>query len=333
MERTVVRDSLIAEGNTGYGIDALDGRIGSPIAEVTIDKSVIRGHVVGLLLTGVMVIDRTVIRDNLRRGLNVQASDFVGTASTLELSASVLADNTELALQLPGTNANIVDSVIRDTVVLPAGDGGRGMQISSHDEFLTPSVVNASGLLIERCREAAIVLASSSLTVTASEIRDIRPSSSFGGRGVQMQRASFDPTAPASLAMSSTVLEQLEEVGVMLVGSNATISDSSIRGVVANAQGLLGDGIALVAVDADETSAEIDNCLIENSSRAGMTNFGGTLGLHSVSLVCQAFDLHAETWDGQAATLEDRGGNHCGCPTADGDCVAVSVQLEPPLPL
>jgi hypothetical protein len=45
---------------------------------------------------------------------------------------------------------------------------------------------------------------------------------------------------------------------------------------------------------------------------------------------CQTFDLDSETYQGTAATLENLGGNVCGCPEATSTCVAVSASLEPP---
>jgi len=44
---------------------------------------------------------------------------------------------------------------------------------------------------------------------------------------------------------------------------------------------------------------------------------------------CASFDLEGEA-QGQAFTFEDRGGNRCGCPVADAECIAVSPGLEPP---
>lgn len=156
------------------------------------------------------------------------------------------------------------------------------------------------------------------------------PSSAVGGRAIQAQRADYDQETPATVTVTSTVLEDLVEVGIVLVGSRGDISDSTIRSVAANDDGIFGDGVALVAEESHETIAEVRNCSVEGSDRAGMTNFRGTLALQGVWLSCQAFDLHGEPWQGRNPVFEDRGQNRCGCPDPDEPCEAVSVNLEPP---
>lgn len=90
--------------------------------------------------------------------MSVQANDGVDRRSTLDLRSSVLRDNREMALQVVGTDATVRDTVIRDTRTTDTGDGGRGIQLASHDEFLTPCHLDATSLLIERCHEGGVVV-------------------------------------------------------------------------------------------------------------------------------------------------------------------------------
>jgi hypothetical protein len=50
-------------------------------------------------------------------------------------------------------------------------------------------------------------------------------------------------------------------------------------------------------------------------------------------MTCQPIDIHEESYDGVASTLEDVGGNRCGCPDPAGRCKALSSGIEPPAPL
>lgn len=47
---------------------------------------------------------------------------------------------------------------------------------------------------------------------------------------------------------------------------------------------------------------------------------------------CQAFDLVTESYRGARATLEDLGGNRCGCPEPTTSCKASSASLVPRQP-
>jgi hypothetical protein len=73
-----------------------------------------------------------------------------------------------------------------------------------------------------------------------------------------------------------------------------------------------------------------DACSLPASA---VSSFGAAIALESTLLVCQGFDIGAESWQGQASVFEDRGGVLCGCPDATERCKAQSYALEPPPPL
>jgi hypothetical protein len=81
------------------------------------------------------------------------------------------------------------------------------------------------------------------------------------------------------------------------------------------------------------TSVLLDASAIEDSARAGLSNFGAFVSLGATTVRCAAFELEGEKWSGSEFRFEDRGGNACGCPTADQVCEAVSAGLEPPEPI
>jgi hypothetical protein len=97
--------------------------------------------------------------------------------------------------------------------------------------------------------------------------------------------------------------------------------------------GKFGDGITVVGGAADGVVWVTDSS-IENSARAGLSNFGGRVALGDTIIQCAAaFDLEGETLMGETFLFTDLGGQKCGCPTATGTCTAVSVGFEPPAPV
>jgi hypothetical protein len=76
---------------------------------------------------------------------------------------------------------------------------------------------------------------------------------------------------------------------------------------------------------------------IEDSGRAGISNFGSNVSLTNVKIECSSFDLERE--DGSLSgcpshsfSFDDGGGNVCGCPDANGTCLEENVGIEPPEP-
>jgi hypothetical protein len=71
---------------------------------------------------------------------------------------------------------------------------------------------------------------------------------------------------------------------------------------------------------------------ISNSSRSAVAAYGSTADLARNDMRCQSIDLIAEDF-GSVATVNDLGGNLCGCPTnADpmGDCDRAGAAEPPP---
>jgi hypothetical protein len=77
---------------------------------------------------------------------------------------------------------------------------------------------------------------------------------------------------------------------------------------------------------------------IEDSARAGVTTIGSNVSLTNVKFECNLIDLDAE--DGglsgcpnHPGSLDDEGGNVCGCDGANVACQVKSLNLDPPDPV
>lgn len=79
-------------------------------------------------------------------------------------------------------------------------------------------------------------------------------------------------------------------------------------------------------------SVTVANTRIQQSQRAGLSNFGSAVSLSRTEIVCAGFELEGEPYDGMSFAFTDAGANSCGCPDANATCISVSASLEAPAP-
>ena len=90
-----------------------------------------------------------------------------------------------------------------------------------------------------------------------------------------------------------------------------------------------GDGIELLA-SGHITSIDLRGNTIRNSHRGSLAVWGSTVALEDNTMTCSAFDIDVEAFQGVNSSLDDLGGNKCGCGGPLGECLAVSSSLAPP---
>lgn len=109
-----------------------------------------------------------------------------------------------------------------------------------------------------------------------------------------------------------------------------------MRSVLPNDTSLpMGDGISVVS-SVGPARATITRTLVDTTARAGLSSFGAILTLDGSAVRCAAIPLTGQGIGAFDYAFEDRGGNVCGCPVADGSCKLVDAALvapEPPPPL
>ena len=69
---------------------------------------------------------------------------------------------------------------------------------------------------------------------------------------------------------------------------------------------------------------------LDDSTRAGLGSFGAHFTLSNTAIGCAAIPLVGEVLFDVPFTIDDRGGNLCGCPGAAVLCKVVSAGLVPP---
>jgi hypothetical protein len=130
------------------------------------------------------------------------------------------------------------------------------------------------------------------------------------------------------ISIHNTVLLDNRKYGIGILEVLGEISDVLIKNTKTLAQ-LWGDGIAVVS----SPNVEVNNADVQDSARSGLAAFGSHLSLKSSSFTCQAFDIDTETYQGVAGTVDDEGGNLCGCGGPMAACLAVSSGLAPLAPV
>jgi len=121
-----------------------------------------------------------------------------------------------------------------------------------------------------------------------------------------------------------------KKAGILLAGGFSQIEDNTIIATEALI-GFLGDGISLWSLN-QPMVAQMFNNFISGSDRAGVSAFGATAEFADNLILCSTFDIFAADWDGFTFSLDDLGGNLCGCGML-GVCAPKGEGLTPPPPI
>jgi hypothetical protein len=306
-------------------------------SDVTIGGTVVRGTLPG----------RTNQRGGRAIGLELSCTEpgvcDPSLPSNGTIVGSFLERSHDASLAVIGSVARVENTVVRDT--RPRAENnqfGRGIAfepsctVTSCDPA-SSSEAWVSRSLIEKAHDVGLFVMGSEAHIDGVVVRDIEPRASEGyyGRGISIGPACPSPVACMSELIStaeitSTLVERTHDIGVFVPGGVATIDGVVVRDVLARTfDGNFGDGIALMGGDT-VSNTTITRTHITKSARAGLASFGAQASLGGNTIQCAIWDLEGETYLNVAFELEDRGGNRCGCPVADTDCIVVSPGLEPP---
>ena len=138
---------------------------------------------------------------------------------------------------------------------------------------------------------------------------------------------------PSKLTLMGSVLERSLEAGLYVSGSDATIDASWVRDTKGSAfDDRFGDGIVVISTFGPAT-AIVTASGIEASARVGISAVGAPVGIETSRLECNLFHLAGEVYGGAPFSIDDLGGNTCGCMGAPVTCQIDSPGLQPPEPI
>jgi len=333
-----VEDSVLAEssGSRGFGLTAIESGPGQALPQVSVARTTVYGQAGGVGLEANAVGEGLLVRDcgggTDGFGLQLSESHYQPLSSTLQLSHSDFRDNARAGIKVFGSELVARGVRIADMLADPDGEFGRCVQVRPGVGMGMPATADLEAVVLDSCRDVALVSASATTVLRASEIRNVIASPAAPGRGVVIQPDLEVAGHGGSAEIESVAIDGVQGIGLALFASSATVRDAAVRNTRGTTSGLYGDGIALTSYGGVLSTLSVSHTLIEQSDRAALSCFGGRLELSGSAMVCQAFDIDAEPYEGLQAELVDGGDNRCGCPAADGACQSVTANLLPPEP-
>lgn len=325
-----------------------------------------QNHEGGLVVAGSeATVEATVVRGTLPRasdqgggnGVMIQHPCLPGpggepscdpaSPSRVTLRGSLVAENHLVGVRISGSQAILESTVVRNQLT------ERGILIEPPCVALTdgsvqcdstqPAQATVSRSLVDENQYIGILVAGSEATVQDTVVRGTLPRASDQqcGRGMGVQLAcsmladttlTCDRSVPAKATVRGSLITQNHSEGIHVLASAATIEETVISATATRLDGEFGDGMAVFS-DLGLAQVKLTMTRIETSARAGVSSFGGVVALEAVALQCAAVDLDGEHFGMLDFRFVDGGGVVCGCPSADGECRAVSTGLKPPEPL
>jgi hypothetical protein len=336
IEGSVIRDTTPdTDGSTGRGINVQTD--GGQRANVTLRGSLIEGnHDVGVYVAGSdALIEATAIRDTMARasdrtsGHGLELRDEAGQRATVTLRASVVERCRYVGVVASGSDLTIEATVVRDTLPQDSDNAlGRGIAIQDHDGERAVLMLRAS--VMERNLETGVFVAGSDATIEGVIVRETSPQMSDGqfGFGIDVQ-FNHDTLARSTAAIRSTLVDASYQVGVSIDTSDAVLDGVLVHDTKARADGLFGDGIAVFA-ETGPSSAVVSRSRVQQSARAGLSDFGADVKLDTTTFECDAIQLDGEAYGSAPYSLQDLGGDICGCSGTPVVCQILSSGLAPP---
>jgi hypothetical protein len=292
----------------------------------------------GVVVAGsVGLVEAVAVRDvpagtvlNQGGGVFVQPGYHTVSAGALTLRGSSIERVFRQGVLVDGSVATIDSTAVREVEFSPLGEG-RGLSVQQCDPNGLPSNAVIRSCLVDGFLDVGVFISGASALVESTEILAQLPGDSGGiARGINIQNCATSTGVPR-VRVSSVRIEDAQEAGIFVHDAQAAIEGSLIRDTLPHTTELLGDGIAVFAMDIP-ARAHVRSTHIDDSARAGISSFGAHLRLVENALTCQIFDVNGEPYSGQSFAVDDLGGNLCGCPDAAASCLVVSAGLEPPPP-
>jgi hypothetical protein len=183
--------------------------------------------------------------------------------------------------------------------------------------------------VIERTADSGIGAFNADLVLEASIVRQTTATLAYGvlGIGVFVGTDGEPGTEPATAAIRGCIVEDTFNVGILAKVARVELETVLIRRTMPGPEVGYGDGLCVLSLG--DGSATVVKSRIEDSARAGITNFGSLVTVRDTTLECNPVSLDSETTFGPSA-FDDGGGNVCGCDGATTPCKVLSSTLDAP---
>ncbi|WP_437752274.1 right-handed parallel beta-helix repeat-containing protein [Sorangium sp. So ce1389] len=281
IEATVVRDTRAnRDGSGGYGV-AIQYERGR--SEVAIRASSLeKNREFGISVhASDATIEATVVRDTqsngegaFGRGVGVFDDPDTHERAKVALRTSLVDQNHDLGVLVSGSDATLEATVVRGT--RPSSDTrmGRGIEIHADHDTLARAKATLRFSVVEHNHDTGVLVAGSDATVEATVVRDTQPGNVGGGSGIVIQ--DDDETHERStVALHSALVERNHDIGVVVLGSDATVDATVVRDTQPRRDGWGGHGIHVQENQQthERATATLRGVLVEHNHSFGVTIF------------------------------------------------------------
>lgn len=254
LQGTVVRDTTpTAQEGFGPGVEVGAGPYAQAPGRLTLRGAVLDGNRRAgvILFASEAVVENTVVRNNLPdaelgagQGLHIQ--DVPGTGrSSLALRASLIEDSRQFGVFVGGSDATIEASVLRQTSPDSEGTFGHGLYASPNATTGDRPYVTVHSSVVEHHHEIGLLLVATDGAVQSTLVREIVSNAAgmFGrGIGIEVDAASG---ARSVVSVAGSLVERSREVGLAVVGADATVTGTLVRDILPDGLGESGGGLAV----------------------------------------------------------------------------------------
>ncbi|AUX39975.1 uncharacterized protein SOCE26_013700 [Sorangium cellulosum] len=205
-------------------------------------------------------------------GIGLKDDAATGERASASVRGCVVEQNHQVGVYVYGSDAAIEASVVRDTQ--PGADGTRGWGIGLEDNAVTGERASVSivACVVQRNHEAGVRVYDSDAAIEATVVRDTQPNKDgMEGWGLLVEQRT-DSGERASVTVRACLVDHNRYGGVVIVGADATIEASVVRGTLPSEDGRWGRGVNVQnGLRAGErASLAVRGCLIEKNHELGL---------------------------------------------------------------
>lgn len=339
---TVIRETEPASSDPRLGIGLLitDSAPGGGKSSAVVSRcAILDNHAFGVAVTssevsidGVRVAGTRASPGHGQSGYGLNLEIEPGSDFFVDVQGSVAANNECAGLLAAGQNITLQGVLVRDTVPCTFdGSFGSGIVVQPFGEPAEGrSNVSIRSSWAHRNSFTGITILGADAVIEATKVSEgATRDDGHWGRGIAVQ---FEPATGQipKVTIHECAVNDNHEAGISVFGAEADIVATEVSRTRARpSEALYGDGI-IAASEFVHTTAAVSGCLIADSERAGLSSFGAHVSIEETIFECNAMNLNGESYEDQPATLDDLGGNVCGCDDVTTQCQNEHLGLEAP---
>lgn len=294
VDDTVIRATgTRADGGGGHGINIRDGDISGLRSELTLRTSLIEdNHAIGVFVCGSDgLVEDTVLRgtrpnpDGWGIGVQLEKRPAAGERPSVTVRRSVVEDSSDIGMYVTGGDLTVEASIVRGTVEGNEYYGG-GVYAATAIDDPGRTELMATRSVIEDNTDVGVVAFGADVTISASVVRDSRPTMA-GGHGMGVYVGDSTRTeARGALTMRGTLLERNTTFGVVFTGREASLDGLLVRDTRVAPAGTMGCGLSFIATGDPGTPVvgSAKGCRIEQSRDLGLYAYGATVAIEGCSV-------------------------------------------------